>query len=90
MPPAQRSLLPAPTTSTASTSSDDKTVDVSINAKTVYRLTLFSRSPDIDWTQAHRHQVARQFVDLPGPGRRDYRSGLDRPDDPIRSPRSAS
>ena len=29
---------------------DDETVDVSINPKTVYRLKLFSSSPDIDWT----------------------------------------
>lgn len=30
---------------------DDQTVDVSINPKTAYRLTLFSRSPNIDWSQ---------------------------------------
>ncbi len=30
---------------------DDQTVDVSIGPKTAYRLTLFSRSPNIDWTQ---------------------------------------
>lgn len=30
---------------------DDQTVDVSVGPRTVYRLTLFARSPDIDWTQ---------------------------------------
>ncbi|MBO9545950.1 DUF6491 family protein [Caulobacter sp.] len=29
---------------------DDRTVDVTISPKTVYRLTLFSPSPDIDWS----------------------------------------
>ncbi len=29
---------------------DDQTVDVTITPKTVYRLTLFSPSPDIDWS----------------------------------------
>lgn len=50
MPPAQRSCFRADDVSGFNVV-DDKTVDVSINAKTVYRLTLFSRSPDIDWTQ---------------------------------------
>jgi hypothetical protein len=30
---------------------DKQTVDVSISPKTVYRLTLFAPSPDINWTQ---------------------------------------
>jgi hypothetical protein len=30
---------------------DKQTVDVSISQKTVYRLTLFAPSPDINWTQ---------------------------------------
>lgn len=30
---------------------DKQTVDVSVGVKDVYRLTLFSPSPDIDWTQ---------------------------------------
>ncbi|UAL10038.1 DUF6491 family protein [Caulobacter segnis] len=50
MPPAQRSCFRAGDVSGFNVV-DDKTVDVSINSKTVYRLTLFSRSPDIDWTQ---------------------------------------
>ncbi|WP_454758582.1 DUF6491 family protein [Caulobacter segnis] len=29
---------------------DDRTVDVTISPKNVYRLTLFSPSPDIDWS----------------------------------------
>lgn len=29
---------------------DDQTVDVTITPKTVYRLTLFAPSPDIDWS----------------------------------------
>lgn len=29
---------------------DDQTIDVSISPRTVYRLKLFSPSPDIDWT----------------------------------------
>lgn len=30
---------------------DDKTVDVTVGVRDVYRLTLFSSSPDIDWSQ---------------------------------------
>lgn len=29
---------------------DDRTVDVSVSPRNVYRLTLFAPSPDIDWT----------------------------------------
>lgn len=31
---------------------DDRTVDVSVSPRNVYRLKLFARSPDIDWTQS--------------------------------------
>ena len=31
---------------------DDRTVDVTVGVSTVYRLTLFTASPDIDWTQS--------------------------------------